>query len=85
VETGGAYDVAGVVVVDCPEEVAVRRLVEQRGMDEADVRRRMAAQASRADRVAAADVVIHNDGPLDDLESQVDQTWEWIRGLSPNW
>ena len=62
VETGGAYGVAAVVVVDCPEEVAVRRLVEQRGMDEADVRRRMAAQASRDERTAAADVIIHNEG-----------------------
>jgi dephospho-CoA kinase len=83
VETGGAYDVAGVVVVDCPEEVAVRRLVEHRGMDEADVRRRMAAQASREERTAAADVIIHNDGSLDDLKSQVDETWTWIQSLLP--
>ena len=61
VETGGAYGVDAVVVVDCPEEIAVRRLVEQRGMDEADVRRRMAAQASRDERMAIADVIIHND------------------------
>jgi dephospho-CoA kinase len=83
VETGGAYDVAGVVVVDCPEEVAVRRLVEHRGMDEADVRRRMAAQASREERTAAADVIIHNDGSLDDLKSQVAETWTWIQSLLP--
>lgn len=81
VETGGAYDVAAVVVVDCPEEVAVGRLVEHRGMDEADVRRRMAAQASREERTAAADVIIHNDGSLDDLKSQVDETWTWIQSL----
>jgi len=81
VETGGAYDVAAVVVVDCPEEVAVRRLVEHRGMDEADVRRRMAAQASREQRMAVADVVIHNDATMDDLQAQVDETWEWIQEL----
>ncbi len=81
VETGGAYDVDAVVVVDCPEEIAVRRLVERRGMDEADVRRRMAAQASREQRLAVADVVIHNDGPMDDLEAQADETWEWIQEL----
>jgi len=81
VETGGSYAVAGVVVVDCPEEIAVRRLVEHRGMDEPDVRRRMAAQASRADRIAAADIVIDNDGSLDDLAAQVDQTWQWIQTL----
>ncbi len=81
VETGGAYDVAGVMVVDCPEEVAVRRLVEQRGMEEADVRRRMAVQASREERIAAADLIIHNDVSLDSLAIQADQTWEWIRSL----
>ena len=81
VETGGAYDVAGVVVVDCPEEVAVQRLVGKRGMDEADVRRRMAAQASRDERIAVADLIIHNDGSLEDLESQVDETWDWIQEL----
>ena len=81
VETGGAYGVDAVVVVDCPEEIAVRRLVEQRGMDEADVRRRMAAQASRDDRMEIADVVIHNDASMDDLEAQADETWEWIQAL----
>jgi dephospho-CoA kinase len=81
VETGGAYGVDAVVVVDCPEDIAVRRLVEQRGMDEADVRRRMAAQASRDERVAIADVVIHNDSSMDDLQSQADETWEWIQAL----
>jgi dephospho-CoA kinase len=81
VETGGAYGVDAVVVVDCPEDIAVRRLVEQRGMDEADVRRRMAAQASRDERVAIADVVIHNDASMEDLESQADETWEWIQEL----
>jgi dephospho-CoA kinase len=81
VETGGAYGVDAVVVVDCPEEIAVRRLVEHRGMDEADVRRRMAAQASRDDRTAIADVVIHNDASMDDLEVQADETWEWIQAL----
>ena len=81
VETGRSYDVAGVVVVDCPEEIAVRRLVEHRGMDEADVRRRMAAQASRSQRTATADVVIHNDASLADLVPQVDAAWAWIRSL----
>ena len=42
-----------------------------------------------SERIAAADVVIHNDGSLDDLESQVDETWDWIQSLltgsGPNW
>ncbi len=72
-----------VVVVDSPEELAVERLVTTRGMTEADVRRRMAAQASRADRLAEADRVIVNDGSWDHLRRQVDTTWQWIRTLPP--
>ena len=70
-----------VVVVDCPEELAVRRLVEGRGMDEADVRRRMAAQATRAERLARADLVIANDGSPADLATEVDRAWTWIQSL----
>lgn len=70
-----------VVVVDCPEEVAVRRLVESRGMEEADVRRRMAAQATRTERLARADRVIVNDGSPADLVAEVDRAWEWMRAL----
>lgn len=83
VESGGhdRYDVAGVLVVDCPEDVALARLVEQRGMAEPDARRRMSAQASRAERLAAADFVIHNGASLDDLAAEVDHAWEWIQGL----
>ncbi len=75
VESGRSYGASTVIVVDCPEEVALRRLVEGRGMDEDDARRRMAAQASRAERRAAADVVIDNAGSAADLERQVDELW----------
>lgn len=75
---------AGVIVVDCPEEVAIRRLVEQRGMDEEDVRRRMKAQATRDERLARADFVIHNDGTPDDLRRQVADAWTWIESLRPS-
>jgi dephospho-CoA kinase len=67
-------------VVDCPEDVALRRLVEERGMDEGDARRRMAAQVSRADRLAAADVVIDNSGSLAELERQVGEVWAGLVG-----
>ena len=78
VESGKSYGASQVIVVDCPEEVAVRRLVEGRGMDEADARRRIAAQASRSERLAAADIVIDNTGTRDDLRRRVDAVW---RGL----
>jgi dephospho-CoA kinase len=78
----GYHDAAGVIVVDASEETVLRRLVEQRGMDEADVRRRAAAQASRHDRLAKADFVIDNDGSREDLSRQVDDAWTWIQSLA---
>lgn len=77
----GRYPTAGVIVVDCPEDVAVRRLVERRGMTEHGARLRVAAQATRTDRLAIADVVVRNDGSLEDLAAEVARTWEWIEGL----
>lgn len=82
-ERGGkeAYGVAAVVVVDCPVDEAVRRLVELRGLPEEDARARVAAQASSEDRLALADYVIDNGGPLSALEPQVDACWAWLLGL----
>jgi dephospho-CoA kinase len=79
VESGRSYGASTVIVVDCPEDVAVRRLVEGRGMEEADARRRMAAQVSRADRLAAADVVIDNSGSRADLDRRVEEVWSRLR------
>lgn len=72
---------AAVVVVDCPEDVAVRRLVEQRAMVEADIRSRMAAQATRDERLALADFVIDNSGTRDELTVEVERCWDWIEAL----
>ena len=82
VESSRAYPVAGLLVVDVDPEVAVVRLVEQRGMREADARARMARQASREDRLARADRVIDNAGTPDDLARQVDDAWAWIGTLA---
>ncbi len=76
----GDYEVGGVVVVDCPTEVAMRRLVE-RGMAEADARARLARQVSREERLARSDVVIDNSGALDALGPQVAGAWTWIQSL----
>jgi dephospho-CoA kinase len=75
---GNREGYAGVLVVDTDPEVALRRLVEQRGFTEEDARARMANQASREDRLARADVVIRNDGTLAELQAEVDRAWEWI-------
>jgi dephospho-CoA kinase len=81
VESARGYPVAGLIVVDVDPEVAVRRLVEQRGMREDDARARIARQASREERRARADIVIENSGSLDDLAAQVDRAWRWIEAL----
>lgn len=83
VETGGRdrYPVAAVVVVDAPVEVAVARLVQQRGMAESDARARIAAQATREERLAAADFVIDNGGTIGQLREEVERCWSWMRSL----
>ena len=74
----GAYPVAVVVVVDCPVDVAVERLVSYREYSEEDARARIAAQISRDERRAIADRVIDNSGSLEDLKPQVDDLWAWL-------
>jgi dephospho-CoA kinase len=71
----------GVIVVDVPEDVAVERLVAQRGFDADDARRRIAAQISRDDRRALADVVVDNSGDRSQLETELDRVWEWLGTL----
>ncbi|MGW6742946.1 dephospho-CoA kinase [Streptomyces sp. NPDC055025] len=76
VENGmaGLFDL--VVVVDASPETQLDRLVRQRGMAESEARDRMAAQATREERRAVADVVIDNDGPLERLEPRVREVWK---------
>jgi dephospho-CoA kinase len=78
------YGVAAVIVVDCPLEEAVRRLVAYRGFSEGDARARIAAQMSREDRRAIADLVIDNGGDVEALVPQVDACWAWLLGLRPS-
>jgi dephospho-CoA kinase len=75
------HGVAAVVVVDTPPELAISRLVRDRGMKPAEVEARMAAQATREDRLALADVVIDNSGSTEALVQEVDRAWAWIEDL----
>ncbi|MER6749229.1 dephospho-CoA kinase [Streptomyces fungicidicus] len=70
------YDL--VIVVDASPETQLDRLVDQRGMTAQDARARMAAQASREERRAIADIVIDNDVPLDALRRRVEDVWSQL-------
>jgi dephospho-CoA kinase len=75
------YGLDFVVLVDTPEELAVRRAVG-RGMAEPDVRARMAAQPSSRERRAASDWVLVNDGDQAQLEAAVDELWARLTATS---
>ena len=69
----GDFDL--VIVVDVPPELQVERLVSQRGMTPDQARARLAAQATREQRLAVADLVIDNSGSLPDLDRRVADVW----------
>jgi len=75
---GGDFDL--VIVVDVPPDRQLERLVRQRGMAPDQARARIAAQASREQRLAVADIVIDNSGTLADLDRRVDEVWADLRG-----
>jgi dephospho-CoA kinase len=78
---GIRYGSSGMIVVDLPVDVAVERLVSQRGFTEADARARMARQATREERLAQADRVVDNSGTSAELEAQMPGLWAWIQTL----
>ena len=77
IESGAYRDrMARVLVIDCDEGVQVSRVMARSGLSVAEVRAIMATQASRAERLAAADDVLLNDGDLDSLRDQTDTLHE---------
>ncbi|MGW5875928.1 dephospho-CoA kinase [Nocardiopsis terrae] len=70
------YDV--VVVVDTPDRTRIERVSRDRGMPRDQVRSRIAAQADRETRLAAADFVVDNSGTREELAERVAELW---RGL----
>jgi dephospho-CoA kinase len=75
-ETGQAEAFDAVVVVDVPVETQVRRMVDLRGMSREEAEARIAAQASREERLAVATHVIDNTGTLEDLRERVAEVFE---------
>jgi dephospho-CoA kinase len=72
-----AYDL--VVVVDVPPRIQLDRLVRHRGMSREQAQARMAAQASREQRLSIADIVVDNSGSLAELDRQVGELWSELR------
>lgn len=75
VETGQADRFELVVVVQAEESARIQRMVDHRGMTDEDARSRIRAQASDAERAAVADVVLRNEGTVEELRTQTEQLW----------
>jgi len=78
-ETGRQADFDVTVLVDAPEAERLRRLVELRGLSEEEARRMMAAQMDPQEKRGRADIVLVNDGSLEDLKSKAGEIMEEVR------
>jgi dephospho-CoA kinase len=77
IESGGYRERVGrVLVVDCPEAIQMTRVRQRSGLPEGDIRRIMASQVQREKRLAVADDVIDNSGPISALQQQVRELHE---------
>lgn len=65
-------------VVAASPETQMKRLVEERGMSEAEARQRIAVQGPQEDKIARADVVIVNDGALEEFYAQLEAAWAQV-------
>ena len=79
-ESGIAEAFDAVIVVDAPPETQVERMLRDRGWTRADAESRIAAQASREDRLAIATHVVDNTGSLEDLRARVAEVYAELTG-----
>jgi dephospho-CoA kinase len=79
-ESGRADTFDAVTVVDVPDEIRIERMVRDRGWTPAEAEARIAAQASREDRLAIATHVIDNSGTLDELRARVAEVYAELTG-----
>ncbi|HVV36942.1 MAG TPA: dephospho-CoA kinase [Acidimicrobiales bacterium] len=81
--TTNNYGTQAMIVVDCPVEIALDRVVNgPRAMKREDAEARIAAQITREERLKLADFVIDNSGSPADLALAVDECWKWILSLA---
>ncbi|QWE12689.1 dephospho-CoA kinase [Polynucleobacter sp. AP-Titi-500A-B4] len=66
------------VVVDCPEEVQITRVMQRSNLPRPEVERILKAQTSRKDRLARADIVIENQGSFEELDTEVNRLHQKI-------
>jgi dephospho-CoA kinase len=83
-EWGRAKEFDLVIVVDVPTETQVERLTKQRGLPEDQARARIAAQATRDQRRAVADIIIDNSGTRADLTRRVTEVWADLKARAKN-
>jgi len=73
------FDFDSIVVVQADTQARIRRMTEHRGMSEEEALHRINSQATDAERLAVADIVLDNNGEVDALIEQVDRLWETLR------
>jgi dephospho-CoA kinase len=83
IETGLDEVIDVLVVVTAPQHVRERRLVNKRGLSLEDVRNRIASQQRPEELVARADVLVSNDGSLEDLAAEAERVWKELQGRRP--
>jgi dephospho-CoA kinase len=81
-EGGRAGSFDAVVVVDAPEDVQVARMTADRGWTREEAESRIAAQASRDDRLAIATYVVDNTGTPAELREQVERLYATLAALA---
>jgi dephospho-CoA kinase len=79
VETGMHTAFQVLVVVSAPTDTQVDRLLRDRGMSESAIRQRIDAQLPLEEKAAVADILIDNEGTIEELEGQVDRVWAELR------
>ena len=77
-ESGLRNQCDSIWVTDAPQQVQVERLMRKRGMSQEDAQQRVQVQAAQKEKIAAADMVITNNGSYDDLWKQVSEAWKKI-------
>lgn len=84
IESGYAPICHGIWIVTCSPEVQLQRLMQQRGMNEAEARARLAAQPPIEPKLPQATEVIENNGSLEDLQREVSAAWaRFLASLPP--